>query len=125
MKYTVVYLLLSVLPSLLAFRAGAPTAACNDLKPQHGVQPGPNDGFYLLGDVFNGTYIPGRTYQSKNVKIDSLYVRCNPRCIMKPAHAVCRIRSLCNKVTYLFTSNAAAGQKLSIISTWPYLCQYC
>ena len=60
--------LLSIVPSSLAFRSGAPPQACGDLMPQHGVQSAPsNDGFFLLGDVFNGSYIPGRTYGSKNI----------------------------------------------------------
>ena len=61
--------LLSIVPTLLAWPTGAPPQACEDLMPQHGgAQPAPsNDGFFLLGDVFNGSYIPGRTYESKNI----------------------------------------------------------
>ena len=60
--------LLSIVPSSLAFRMGAPPDACSDLMPRHGVQSARyNDGFFLLGDVFNGSYIPGRTYESENI----------------------------------------------------------
>ena len=60
--------LLSIVPISLAFRTGAPPDACGDLMPRHNVGSAPdNDGFFLLGDVFSGSYTPGRTYESKNV----------------------------------------------------------
>ena len=60
--------LLSIAPSLLAYPSGAPTQACSDLMPQHGAQSAPtNGGFFLFGDVFNSPYVPGRTYESKNI----------------------------------------------------------
>ena len=60
--------LLSFVPSLLARGNGAPPEACGNLMPRHGVQSAlSNDGFFLLGDVFNGPYIPGRTYESKSI----------------------------------------------------------
>ena len=60
--------LLSIAPGLLARRDGAPPEACNDLMPQHGVQSAPaNDGFFLFGDVIDGPYNPGATYESKKV----------------------------------------------------------
>ena len=59
--------LLCVLPSVLAFPTGAPPRSCGDMMPRHGdAKPAPaNKGFYLLGEVFNGTYIPGKAYQSE------------------------------------------------------------
>lgn len=59
--------LLCIVPSLLAWPTGAPPEACDSLMPNHrGTQSGPsNDGFFLLGDVFNGSYVPGMTYESK------------------------------------------------------------
>ena len=66
--------LLSIVPSLLAYPSGAPTQACGDLMPQHGAQSAPtNDGFFLLGDVFDGSYELGRTYESKTKNISSVH----------------------------------------------------
>ena len=63
--------LLAILPSLLAYPSGAPTEACSDLMPQHaGARSAPtNGGFFLLGEVFNRVYIPGKTYESKPNKL--------------------------------------------------------
>ena len=60
---------LSVLPTgLWARREGAPTDACPNLMPQHGVQGGPNNGFFLISDVIdNGTYEPGESYEGNNI----------------------------------------------------------
>ena len=58
-----------VIPSVIAYPDGAPSEACSDMKPHHDdhkSEPA-NEGFYLLGEVFNGTYIPGKKYQSKNI----------------------------------------------------------
>ena len=63
-------LLLSLLPSVLALPTGAPPQACGDMTPRHNHKPAlANKGFYLLGEVFNGSYIPGKTYQSELVYI--------------------------------------------------------
>ena len=63
--------LLCVLPSVLNYPTGAPFQACGDMMPQHNnAKPVPtNKGFYLLGEVFNGTYIPGKEYQSERESV--------------------------------------------------------
>ena len=63
--------LLSIAPTLLAYPSGAPTQACSDLMPQHyGAQTAStNGGFFMFGDVFNSPYVPGRTYESKNIEV--------------------------------------------------------
>ena len=56
--------LFAVLPSLWAFPTGAPTDACTDLMPQHGVQGVPNNGFIIMSDVIDDqSYVPGQTYE--------------------------------------------------------------
>jgi len=58
-----------MVPSLLAYPNGAPPEACDSLMPNHdGAQiASPNTTVYfLLGDVFNGSYTPGMTYESKS-----------------------------------------------------------
>ena len=72
---------LSVLPSLWARSGGAPIEACSDLMPQHGnTLSGPNNGFFLTGDVIDdGTYVPGETYEG-NYTIVDVSVKYNDHC---------------------------------------------
>ena len=61
---------LLLVPGLLAHSLGATSLACSDLMPMHGAHPSTvNRAFFLLGDVFDNLYVPGRTHESKNISI--------------------------------------------------------
>ena len=57
--------LLSVVLSSWAFPNGAPSRACANLMPDHGVSGSTdNDGFFIFSDVIeDDSYTPGQTYE--------------------------------------------------------------
>ena len=70
MEWRILFLtLLSVVSSLWAYPSGAPSSACADLMPQHGVssRTDGNNGFVLMSSVIDsgGSYVPGQAYEGK------------------------------------------------------------